>query len=69
MTKDQELELKDVLSRFQLESSPIKHILTLKSFFFSRFTEEREKLLAKQKKCSEKLEALAKKKAEATEAK
>ena len=44
ITSEQEEELKEFLSQFKIDSAPIKHILSLNSFFFAKFTEEKEKL-------------------------
>jgi hypothetical protein len=44
ITTEQEDQLQDFLNKFKLESAPIKHILFLSSFFFAKFTEEKEKL-------------------------
>jgi len=58
MSKEQEEELKEMLTRFQLESSPIRHILTLNSFFFTKFSEEKSKLQSEHVKYSQQLEIL-----------
>lgn len=44
LTKDQEEQVKGLLAQFKADSSPLAHILTLYSYFFSKFTEERTKL-------------------------
>ena len=41
MTPAQEEELKLILERFEFESAPIKHILSLNCFFYSKFSEEK----------------------------
>jgi hypothetical protein len=43
-----------------MDSAPIKHILSLNSFFFTKFTEEKEKL--EKKESTEELKALIKQK-------
>jgi len=44
LTKEQEDQVKNLLSQFKADSSPLVHILTLYSYFFSKFAEERTKL-------------------------
>ena len=41
MTKDQEEEFKEQLVQFKGASSPLMHILSLYSYFFTKFTEEK----------------------------
>lgn len=44
MTKEQEEEFKELLLRFKAESSPLMHILSLYSYFFTKFHEAKDRL-------------------------
>lgn len=43
MSKDQEEEFKELLTQFKTASSPLMHILSLYSYFFTKFQEEKER--------------------------
>jgi hypothetical protein len=44
MTQDQEDQFKQLLGQFKADSSPLTHILSLYSLFFTKFTDEKVKL-------------------------
>jgi hypothetical protein len=44
MTQDQEDQFKQLLGQFKADSSPLMHILSLYSLFFTKFTDEKVKL-------------------------
>ena len=44
MTPEQEDQFKQLLVQFKTDSSPLMHILSLYNYFFTKFTEEKEKL-------------------------
>ena len=50
ITPEQEKDLSDFLTQFKMDCAPIKHILSLNSFFFAKFTEEKEKLEKKEER-------------------
>jgi hypothetical protein len=43
MSKEQEEEFKELLMQFKTASSPLMHILSLYSYFFTKFQEEKER--------------------------
>jgi hypothetical protein len=44
MTQDQEDQFKQLLGQFKADSSPLMHVLSLYSLFFTKFTNEKVKL-------------------------